>query len=82
MHLKHLQGWHLHHFPRQPVSMVEHSLHEQILPKIQSKPPLVQLEIISSCSITCHLRKETNVLLTATTFQVVLGNYEATFSPD
>lgn len=36
------------------------SFHEEILPHIQSTPPLVQLEAVSSYPITCHMRKDTN----------------------
>lgn len=42
----------------------------KILPNIQSKLPLVQLESASSCSISYCLRKESNILLTTTSFQV------------
>lgn len=36
--LKHLQGCGLHYFPRQSVSMLDCSLYEEILPKIQTAP--------------------------------------------
>lgn len=51
--LKCLQAWGLHLLPGQPTPIPE-----EILPNIQSKAPLVQLEIISSCPVACHLRKE------------------------
>ncbi|KAK4823482.1 hypothetical protein QYF61_002546 [Mycteria americana] len=38
-------------------------------PDIQSKPPLVQLEAISSCPITCYLGEETDPHLSTTSFQ-------------
>lgn len=50
--LKHLQGCGLHYFPRQSVSMLDCSLYEEILPKIQSKLPPAQLETVCSCPIT------------------------------
>lgn len=34
-----------------------HPLHEELFPNVQSGPPLVQLEPVSSCPITCHLRR-------------------------
>ncbi|KAK4806198.1 hypothetical protein QYF61_001121 [Mycteria americana] len=38
-------------------------------PNIQSKPPLAQLEAISSCPIACYLGEETNTHLSTTSFQ-------------
>ena len=60
---KYLQGWWLHHFPGQPVPMLDHPLSEEIFPNIQPKPPLTQLEAIFSCPITCYLGKERNMYL-------------------
>ncbi|KAK4807435.1 hypothetical protein QYF61_001986 [Mycteria americana] len=45
---KYLQGWGLNHFPGQPVPMLDNPLGEEKFPNIQSKPPLAQLEAISS----------------------------------
>ncbi|KAK4810299.1 hypothetical protein QYF61_017346 [Mycteria americana] len=45
---KYLQGWGLHHFPGQPVPMLDNPSSEVKFPNIQSKPPLAQLEAISS----------------------------------
>ena len=44
----------------------------KIFPNIQSKPPLAQLEAVSSHLITCYLGKETNAHLATTSFQVVV----------
>ncbi|KAK4827199.1 hypothetical protein QYF61_015227, partial [Mycteria americana] len=68
---KYLQGWRLNHFPGQPVPMLDNPLGEEKFPNIQSKPPLAQLEAISSCPITCYLGEETNPHLSTTSFQVV-----------
>jgi len=38
--------------------MLYNSFSEEIFPNIQSKPPLVQLEAISSCAIACYLEEE------------------------
>ncbi|KAK4814505.1 hypothetical protein QYF61_021568 [Mycteria americana] len=57
---KYLQGWGLNHFPGQPVPMLDNPFSEEKFPNIQSKPPLVQLEAISSCPITCYLGEETD----------------------
>jgi len=46
-----LQGWELHHLPGQPVPMSDHSFSKEIFPNIQSKPPLMQPEAISSHAI-------------------------------
>ena len=47
-----------------------------MLPNIQSKPSLVQLEGITSCPVTCHLVKETHPQLSATSFQVAVEGDE------
>ncbi|KAK4808258.1 hypothetical protein QYF61_011892 [Mycteria americana] len=57
---KYLQGWRLYHFPGQPVPMLDNPLSEVKLPNTQSKPPLAQLEAISSRPITCYLGEETD----------------------
>ncbi|KAK4810476.1 hypothetical protein QYF61_004256 [Mycteria americana] len=67
---KYLQGWRLNHFPGQPVPMLDNPLGEEKFPNIQSKPPLVQLEAISSCPITCYLGEETDPHLSTTSFQL------------
>ncbi|KAK4829729.1 hypothetical protein QYF61_006190 [Mycteria americana] len=68
---KYLQGWRLNHFPGQPVPVLDNPLGEEKFPNIQSKPPLVQLEAISSGPITCYLGEETDPHLSTTSFQVV-----------
>ncbi|KAK4808540.1 hypothetical protein QYF61_009843, partial [Mycteria americana] len=55
-----------------PVPMLDNPFSEEKFPNIQTKPPLAQLETISSCPITCYLGKETDTHLTATSFQVVV----------
>ncbi|KAK4820046.1 hypothetical protein QYF61_017892 [Mycteria americana] len=62
------KGWRLNHFPGQPVPMLDNPLSEVKFPNIQSKPPLAQLEAISSCPIACYLGEETDPHL-LTTFQ-------------
>ncbi|KAK4811097.1 hypothetical protein QYF61_016383 [Mycteria americana] len=62
-------GWRLNHFPGQPVPMLHNPLGEEKFPNIQSKPPLAQLEAISSCPITCYLGEETDPYLSTTSFQ-------------
>ncbi|KAK4806181.1 hypothetical protein QYF61_001104 [Mycteria americana] len=63
------QGWRLNHFPGQPVPMLDNPFSEVKFPNIQSKPPLAQLEAISSCPITCYLGEETDPHLSTTSFQ-------------
>ncbi|KAK4815340.1 hypothetical protein QYF61_000172 [Mycteria americana] len=65
---KYLQGWRLNHFPGQPVPMLDNPFSEVKFPNIQSKPPLVQLEAISSRPITCYLGEETDPHLSTTSF--------------
>ncbi|KAK4827619.1 hypothetical protein QYF61_019544 [Mycteria americana] len=62
-------GWRLNHFPGQPVPMLDNPFSEVKFPNIQSKPPLVQLEAISSCPITCYLGEESDPHLSTTSFQ-------------
>ncbi|KAK4825833.1 hypothetical protein QYF61_002956 [Mycteria americana] len=64
------EGWRLNHFPGQSVPMLDNPFSEEKFPNIQSKPPLAQLEAISSRPITCyHLGEETDPHLSTTSFQ-------------
>ncbi|KAK4832175.1 LOW QUALITY PROTEIN: hypothetical protein QYF61_020955 [Mycteria americana] len=47
-------------FIGEPVPMLDNPLGEEFFPNIQAKPPLVQLEAISSYPITCYLGEETD----------------------
>ncbi|KAK4822623.1 hypothetical protein QYF61_017828 [Mycteria americana] len=78
---KYLQGWQLNHFPGQSVPMLDNPLGEEKFPNIQSKPPLAQLEAISSCPITCYLGEETDPHLSTTSFQVVVESDEVSPQP-
>ncbi|KAK4830238.1 hypothetical protein QYF61_009305 [Mycteria americana] len=64
-----LWGWQLNHFPGQPVPMLDNPFSEEKFPNIQSKPPLAQLEAISSRPIICYLGEETNPHLSITSLQ-------------
>ncbi|KAK4820816.1 hypothetical protein QYF61_007210 [Mycteria americana] len=55
-----------------PVPMLDNPFSEEKFPNIQSKPPLAQLEAISSHPITCYLGEETDPHLSTTSFQVVV----------
>ncbi|KAK4806931.1 hypothetical protein QYF61_012652 [Mycteria americana] len=74
-------GWRLNHFPGQPVPMLDNPFSEVKFPNIQSKPPLVQLEAISSCPITCYLGEETDPHLSTTSFQVVVESNKVSPQP-
>ncbi|KAK4824286.1 hypothetical protein QYF61_013031 [Mycteria americana] len=78
---KYLQGWRLNHFPGQPVPMLDNPFSEVKFPNLQSKPPLVQLEAISSCPITCYLGEETDPHLSTTSFQVVVESNKVSPQP-
>ena len=66
---KHFQGWGLHHLPRMPIPMSDHSFSKGIFPNIQYNPPQTQLEVIASHPIASHLGGETNTHLTTTSFR-------------
>ncbi|KAK4829728.1 hypothetical protein QYF61_006189 [Mycteria americana] len=53
----------------------------QCLITLSSKPPLAQLEAISSCPITCYLGEETDPHLSTTSFQVVVESDEVSPQP-
>ncbi|KAK4818424.1 hypothetical protein QYF61_012958 [Mycteria americana] len=55
--------------PWAACSNVDNPFGEEIFPNIKTKPPLVQLEAISSCPITCYLGEETDPHLSTTSFQ-------------
>jgi len=61
-----LQGWGLHHCPGQPGPMSDRSFSKELFSNIQPKPPLMQLEAISSHPIAGYLGEETDTRLTAT----------------
>ncbi|KAK4815510.1 LOW QUALITY PROTEIN: hypothetical protein QYF61_003068 [Mycteria americana] len=56
---------------RMPVPMLDNPFSEVKFPNIQSKPPLAQLEAISSHPITCYLGEETDPHLSTTSCQAV-----------
>jgi len=66
--------------------MPDRSFRKEILPNIQSKPPLTQLEAIASHPIASYLGEETNTRLTTTSSQVVVESEKvppsASSSPD
>ncbi|KAK4810615.1 hypothetical protein QYF61_007352 [Mycteria americana] len=65
----------------QKLHMLHNPFSEVKFPNIQSKPPLVQLEAISSCPITCYLGEETNPHLSTTSFQVVVESDKVSPQP-
>ncbi|KAK4816275.1 hypothetical protein QYF61_014347, partial [Mycteria americana] len=76
-----VQGWQLNHFPGQPGPMLDNPFSEEKFPNIQSKPPLAQLEAISSRPITCYLGEETDPHLSTTSFQVVVESKKVSPQP-
>ena len=78
---EHLQRWGLHHFPGQPVPMLDHTSNKEIFPNIPSKPPVTKLEAIACRLITSYLGEETNTWLTTTFFQVVVESNKVSPEP-
>ncbi|KAK4806152.1 hypothetical protein QYF61_001075 [Mycteria americana] len=64
-----------------PVPMLDNPFGEEIFSNIQSKPPLAQLEAISSRPITCYLGEETDPHLSTTSFQVVVESNKVSPQP-
>lgn len=69
---KSLQGWWPNHFPGQPVPVLDKPFGEEVFPNTQPKPPVVQLQAISSCPIACDLGQETDTQLTPSSFQAAV----------
>ncbi|KAK4832219.1 LOW QUALITY PROTEIN: hypothetical protein QYF61_021066 [Mycteria americana] len=70
MSLKRLQGWWLHHFPGQPVPLLNNPFGKEMFPNVPWKPPLAQLEAVSSRPVACYLGEETDPLLATASFQL------------
>ncbi|KAK4819909.1 hypothetical protein QYF61_014644 [Mycteria americana] len=77
--LEYLHTWNLSEYV--PLPMLDNPFGEEIFPNIQSKPPLVQLEAISSCPIACYLGEEANTHLARTSFQVVVESDKVSPQP-
>ncbi|KAK4831720.1 hypothetical protein QYF61_018772, partial [Mycteria americana] len=58
-----------------------HPFSKEIFPNIQSKPPLVQLEAISSRPIASYLGEETDPHLSTASFQVVVESDKVSPQP-
>ncbi|KAK4827417.1 hypothetical protein QYF61_017847 [Mycteria americana] len=67
--------------PLGPVPILDDTCGEEIFPNIQSKTPLVQLEAISSWSITSYLGEETDPHLSTTSPQVVVESDKVSPQP-
>jgi len=67
---EHLQGWDSTTSLHSLVQCLTALSVEEIFPNIQSEPPLMQLEAISSHPIASYLGEETKTCLTTISFQV------------
>ena len=61
--------------------MPDNPFSEEIFCSIQSKPPLVQLEAISPCPITCCLGEAMDTHLATISFQVVVESNKVSSEP-
>lgn len=52
-----------------------------MFPNIQHKPPLAQLETVSSCLASNHLREKTSTILAAMVIQVAVEYNEVSPQP-
>jgi len=62
--------------------MIDNPFSEEIFHNIQSKPPLVQLEAVWSCPITCYLGRETGTHLVTTSFQLFISRADLSVPGD
>lgn len=74
------RAWGLCLCPGQPVPTIGSSLIEEILPDIQSEPPIAELETVSSWPITGHVRKKATSS-SITPFQGFLESKEVSPQP-
>lgn len=79
--LKNIWGWQFHHCTGPPLPLPNHWTAGRISSWQQSKPPPAQLETISSCSVICHVRKQTTTLFTTTSFQAITDSNEVCSQP-
>ncbi|KAK4808458.1 hypothetical protein QYF61_005523 [Mycteria americana] len=68
------KGWRLHHCPGQPLPMLDNPFSEEKFPNTQSKPPLAQLEAVSS-------RRRDRPHLSTASFQAVVESDEVSPQP-
>ena len=61
--------------------VLDNSFGEGIFPNIQSKPPLVQFEAVSSHPIACYLGEEADTHLATASFQVVVESDKVSPQP-
>ncbi|KAK4823266.1 hypothetical protein QYF61_000233 [Mycteria americana] len=54
-----------------PAPMLDNPFSEEFFPNTQFKPPLAQLEAVSSCPMACYLGEETDTHLVTTSFQTI-----------
>ncbi|KAK4822584.1 LOW QUALITY PROTEIN: hypothetical protein QYF61_017170 [Mycteria americana] len=61
--------------------MPDNPFGEEFFPNIQSKPPLAQLEAISSCASACYLGEQTDPHLATASFQIVVESNKVSPQP-
>jgi len=80
MLFEHLQGWWLHHLPRQLI-LAPDSCREEVFPNVQPEPPLAQHEGIPSSLTACYVGEETVSHVTTTFLQVVIESNKVSPEP-
>ena len=60
---KHGQAWGIDHLSGKPVPVFDHPLAKEMLPTVQSKPPLAQLWTIPTCPVTGYQGEELSTSL-------------------
>ena len=57
--------------PWEPIPVFSNPFCKEVVPDIQTKLTLVQLEVISPRPVTCHQGEETSPTLAVSTFQIL-----------
>jgi len=70
---EYLQRRRLHNASGQPVPVLCRPQSEEVLPRVHTELPVLQLVPIAPCPVTGHYRKESGPLLLTPTLQIFVG---------
>ena len=78
MPLKQWQAWGIDHLSRKHVPVLDHRLGKEVLPNVQSEPPLVQLWAIPTLPVTGYQGEELSTSLSTSPPQEAAESNEIT----